>query len=45
MLETYYGEMGWDPATGKPLPETLRALDLEDLIADLSCGVAATARW
>jgi aldehyde:ferredoxin oxidoreductase len=32
MLETYYKEMGWDPATGKPLPETLRNLDLEDLI-------------
>jgi aldehyde:ferredoxin oxidoreductase len=35
MLETYYTEMGWDPSTGKPLPETLRALDLEDLISDL----------
>jgi aldehyde:ferredoxin oxidoreductase len=33
MLETYYTEMGWDPATGRPLPETLRELDLEDLIA------------
>jgi aldehyde:ferredoxin oxidoreductase len=35
MLRTYYTEMGWDPVTGKPLPETLRNLDLEDLIADL----------
>jgi aldehyde:ferredoxin oxidoreductase len=35
MLETYYREMGWDPATGRPLPETLRALDLEELIAHL----------
>jgi aldehyde:ferredoxin oxidoreductase len=35
MLETYYAGMGWDPATGKPLPETLRELDLEALIADL----------
>jgi aldehyde:ferredoxin oxidoreductase len=34
MLETYYEEMGWDPETGRPLPETLRALDLADLIAD-----------
>jgi aldehyde:ferredoxin oxidoreductase len=35
MLETYYQEMGWDLGTGKPLPETLKDLDLEDLIADL----------
>jgi aldehyde:ferredoxin oxidoreductase len=35
MLETYYREMGWDPETGKPLPETLRDLDLDDLIAVL----------
>ncbi len=38
MLETYYTEMGWDPLTGKPLPETLRELDLEDLVADLVDG-------
>jgi aldehyde:ferredoxin oxidoreductase len=35
MLETYYAGMGWDTETGKPLPETLRELDLEDLIAEL----------
>ncbi|HET6494429.1 MAG TPA: aldehyde ferredoxin oxidoreductase C-terminal domain-containing protein [Thermoleophilia bacterium] len=35
MLEVYYGEMGWDRETGKPLPQTLRDLGLEDLIADL----------
>jgi aldehyde:ferredoxin oxidoreductase len=35
MLETYYKEMGWDSETGKPLPETLVDLDLEDLIAVL----------
>jgi aldehyde:ferredoxin oxidoreductase len=35
MLENYYTLMGWDPKTGKPLPETLRKLGLEDLIKDL----------
>ena len=35
MLEVYYGEMGWDLETGKPLPQTLGDLGLEDLIADL----------
>ena len=35
MLEVYYDEMGWDRETGKPLPQTLRDLGLEDLIADL----------
>jgi len=24
--------MGWDPETGKPLPETLRKLGLGDLV-------------
>jgi aldehyde:ferredoxin oxidoreductase len=33
--EIYYRNMGWDPATGKPTPETLRELDLADLIPDL----------
>jgi aldehyde:ferredoxin oxidoreductase len=32
VLRTYYTGMGWDPATGKPLPETLRALEQEELI-------------
>ena len=35
MLDIYYREMGWDRATGKPLPETLRKLDLADIIPDL----------
>jgi len=26
--------MGWDQETGKPLPETLRAVGLEELIPD-----------
>ena len=33
--EIYYRAMGWDPHTGKPTPETLRALDLEELISAL----------
>jgi aldehyde:ferredoxin oxidoreductase len=31
----YYKEMGWDPETGKPLPDTLNRLGLSDLIKDL----------
>jgi aldehyde:ferredoxin oxidoreductase len=34
MKANYYRQMGWDEQTGKPLPETLRALELEDLIPD-----------
>jgi aldehyde:ferredoxin oxidoreductase len=34
-VETYYGQMGWDPQTGRPLPETLAQLGLPDLIPDL----------
>ena len=28
MLDDYYRQMGWDTATGKPLPETLKRLGL-----------------
>ena len=35
MVENYYTLMGWDPKTGKPLPETLKNLGLDDLINDL----------
>ncbi len=35
IAQNYYGLMGWDKKTGKPLPETLRALGLEELIKDL----------
>ncbi len=35
MVENYYSHMGWDPKTGKPLPETLRSLGLDHLIQDL----------
>lgn len=31
----YYRHMGWDPVTGKPLPETLRDLGLEREARDL----------
>ena len=34
MLQNYYKLMGWDEK-GKPLPETLRSLGLEDVIQDL----------
>jgi aldehyde:ferredoxin oxidoreductase len=31
MMENYYTLMGWDPATGRPTPETLAKLDLTEL--------------
>jgi len=35
MLRNYYGAMGWDEETGKPLPDTLRKLGLEYVIKDI----------
>ena len=35
MLDNYHRLMGWDRQTGKPLPETLRALGLDSVVADL----------
>jgi len=35
LRRNYYAQMGWDPETGKPLPETLTKLGLDDLIKDL----------
>jgi aldehyde:ferredoxin oxidoreductase len=35
MKNLYFELAGWDPATGKPLPETLKSLDLDDLVKDL----------
>ncbi len=32
MVRTYRELMGWDPETGRPLPQTLKAVGLEDLI-------------
>jgi aldehyde:ferredoxin oxidoreductase len=34
MLQNYYKAMGWDEA-GKPLPQTLKDLGLEDVIPNL----------
>jgi aldehyde:ferredoxin oxidoreductase len=34
-LDAYYDFRGWDKATGKPTPEKLKELGLEDLIGDL----------
>jgi aldehyde:ferredoxin oxidoreductase len=35
LCRNYYQKMGWDPETGKPLPETLEKLDLAYIIPDL----------
>ncbi len=35
MIDNYYKLMGWDRKTGRPFPDTLKALHLEDLITDL----------
>lgn len=32
MVRTYRELMGWDPETGRPLPQTLKSLGLEELI-------------
>ena len=32
MIERHYTGMGWDPKTGKPLPQTLASLDLEEVM-------------
>jgi aldehyde:ferredoxin oxidoreductase len=39
MRRNYYRNMGWDPETGKPLPETLEKLGLADLIPDLESWI------
>lgn len=35
LRRNYYQHMGWDPETGKPLPETLKKLGLAHIIPDL----------
>jgi aldehyde:ferredoxin oxidoreductase len=35
MLDVFYREMGWDKASGKPLPQTLKKLGLEEVSRDL----------
>jgi hypothetical protein len=36
MVGDYYSVMGWDPETGKPLPDTLSRLGLEREAADIA---------
>jgi len=35
MLDNYYKVMGWDRVSGKPLPETLKSMELEYIIDDI----------
>ncbi|MEK7777036.1 MAG: aldehyde ferredoxin oxidoreductase C-terminal domain-containing protein, partial [Chloroflexota bacterium] len=37
-VEEFYVAMGWDRETGRPLPETLRRLGLQDIVKDLPPG-------
>lgn len=41
MRDTYWTELGWTPGEGRPLPETLRRLGLDDLIPELWPGGSA----
>ncbi len=34
--DNYYEQMGWDVETGKPLPDTLKKLGLENLVKELN---------
>jgi hypothetical protein len=43
MVETWYRTVGYDRATGRPLPETLRALGLDHVAREL-WGAEAAAR-
>ena len=44
MLETWYRTVGYDRASGRPTPETLRALGLDALVEELWGGGAAARR-
>jgi aldehyde:ferredoxin oxidoreductase len=44
MKRFYFQLMGWDVATGKPLPHTLKSLGLEKLIPDLERSPEASER-
>jgi len=35
ILAEYYKQMGWDQATGRPFPDTLKKLGLESVISDI----------
>ncbi len=37
MLKAYYKIRGWDPETGKPTPERLQKLSLQEYIKDIWC--------
>jgi aldehyde:ferredoxin oxidoreductase len=41
MLQAYYEARGWDPETGKPLPDKLFELGLEEIVEDIWEGQAA----
>jgi len=41
MKQNYYRTMGWDETTGMPLAETLRALDMEELIPDFAAAAGS----
>jgi len=38
MQERFYGHMGWDLTEGRPLPETLQRVGLNELIGDMWSG-------
>jgi len=44
MLDIYYQDMGWDRATGRPSPETLDILGLDEVIRELWPGKTGIAR-
>jgi aldehyde:ferredoxin oxidoreductase len=35
MVSQFYSNIGWDPKTGKPLPETLKSLGIDDVIKNI----------
>ncbi|MDP7085122.1 MAG: aldehyde ferredoxin oxidoreductase N-terminal domain-containing protein [Dehalococcoidia bacterium] len=35
MVDEYYGQMGWNVATGLPTPETLKRLGMEEFLKDI----------
>jgi aldehyde:ferredoxin oxidoreductase len=44
MKRNYYRTMGWHEDTGLPLAETLRELELSELIPDFETGVMVSPR-
>jgi aldehyde:ferredoxin oxidoreductase len=35
LLDDYYKAIGWDRASGRPLPETLEKVGLEEIVSDI----------